>query len=71
MVNYPSHTGLICHLPGIDSQHCATNGSLAGQLFENCVVNELTKQPATQNDEAVQYHALDPKSSSTVIMRWK
>jgi uncharacterized protein len=41
---YLNDTGLICHLLGIDSKHLAMNGNLAGQIFENFVVNELTKQ---------------------------
>lgn len=41
---YVNDTGLLCHLLGVDFQHLKNNRILAGQIFENFVVNELKKQ---------------------------
>jgi len=53
---YMNDTGLAAHLLGIDEAGLSGNPTLAGQLFENFVTNELIKQISWSKQHPGIYH---------------
>lgn len=56
---YVSDPGLLCFLIGAEADRLATDGTLAGPVFETFVVTELTRQAAWQENPPQLFHYRD------------
>jgi len=56
---YIADSGLLCHLIGADEQRLASDGAIAGMVFETFVATELARQITWQDNAPRQYHYRD------------